>query len=272
MKKISVIIGIISLIFIISGCGNQTIRANGIMIDGEFSLEGQQINEINISFPGIVNIETKPSDVVSWTIDENLIEHLDININSQGLLRIDVIRASNNFDFNLSDSGGIEFNVGITAIRNLRLRGVSNAIVDGAFEVTNFGLEMSGVTSVRGLNVSALYSVIINMSGVTNLRDSIFSAETLTLNASGVSSIQGTTTSFIGDELIFTVSGTSSLTAGGNTPELVVTASGSSSVNLTTLQAQNGSITSSGTSSVIINVSGILAESSTGASSIRNVA
>ncbi|MCL2521743.1 MAG: DUF2807 domain-containing protein [Erysipelotrichales bacterium] len=270
MKKLSVIIVLIILTFVISGCGNSTIRANGIMIDGQFSLEGQQINEINFSFPGNVNLTTTASDTVTWRIDENLVEHLAININSQGLLRIEVRRESQSIGFNLTDSGGIEFNVGITSIRNLRVSGVSDVIVRGAFEATNFGLTMSGVSTVTGLEVLANYSINIEMSGVSTIRNSKFEAETLNLNAAGVSAIQES--SFIGDELFFTLSGSSSLNAQGETEELTVTTSGTSSANLTNLLAVNGSITTNGASSVIINVSGSLQQSSSGVSSITNVA
>ena len=249
MKKLFVLIAILAVsvpVVLLAGCRMTTIRASGVMVEGEFALS-RQVTEIRFAFPARLNIDNSNNNLLTYYVDDNLQEHLNIRLSNTGVLTDELARR---IGVNMTNSRGAVFNVGAAGLRYLRLSGAAVAVASGNFSAgNNFELSLSGASQARGFDVTA-QDVRVTLSGASRVEDSEFEA---------------------GRNLRVDVSGASRFTASGEANSLIINASGASNVQAGELTAVSGNVRASGASNVTVSVSGNLNQSTSGGSRITNI-
>jgi len=182
-KRLLFIALTILLLISLSGClsigGGGTTRGNGRMTDGSFSYEGS-ITRITVSNMGAtINISSEQSDEVRYTIDENLVDLLEITYQN-GVLRI---TTRNNRSIT---SDGLVFHIGADRLEGILIEGAAEIRGTGTFTAETFDLELNGAGSAELALSAQSVSMEINGAGDISLSGQ---TEALRLRIAGAGSI-----------------------------------------------------------------------------------
>ena len=238
-RKIIIVIVLILFSISLSGCfafGSPTAtRGNGQMTDGSFSYDGSITKIVVHGVPATLNLRPESSSEVTYIIDENLKDLLEITYQN-GVLRIDT---RNNRSI-MSDS--IVFDIGADMLEGVVMDGAATIQGSDTFVVETFTLEINGAGTVQlALNAQNVSTELngagsITLSGTTDDLDIIGAgavsintrnliAQNATVRLEGVGSIQV----YAEKTLDASVEGVGSITYWGD-PELTSSAAGISSV------------------------------------------
>jgi len=141
-RRILIIALALLLIVSLSGCfvfgGSGMTLGNGTMIDGAFTHEGS-ITKIVISNIGAtINLTPESSGELTYTIDENLEDLLEIT-HRNGVLQIGT---RNNRS--ISSNQGIRFYISTDALEEILVDGAAAIRGQGTFTAETFALEING--------------------------------------------------------------------------------------------------------------------------------
>jgi len=158
---------LVLLLVSLGGCSvASSTRGNGRMTNGSFSHDGS-ITKIDISVPATFNITPNKSNEITYTIDDNLKDLLDITYRN-GVLKI----ATKNNRTIMSNK--ITFNIGADALEAITTSGAAVIRGNGAFAAESFALNISGAGSVelalnaQRVSVHCSGAASISLSGTTN--------------------------------------------------------------------------------------------------------
>ena len=194
-KSFILIIVAIALAAVFSGCSGK-IKGDGKMVDEKLSYDGS-ITKIEMGDIGAtLNVTAAENNEVTYTIDENLKDLLDITVKS-GVLKIG---AKSKKDFTSKE--GITFHVGTDQLEEL--------IVDGAVKAN-----LSGATD----------QLTVTVEGAANIkaRDYIVQDLSITMEGAGLAEVYAEKT------LNATIEGAAKVTYWGN-PEVTKSIDGIGSV------------------------------------------
>ena len=173
---------------------------NGRMVDGSFITDGSPITEIIIeNVHATVNIDTVSSNVVTYTIDENLQNLLQIT-HQGGTLRI-----STTNNRSITSRSEMVFSVGTDVLEQISVSGAVTINGKGKLTVETFALDIAGAASVNlELDASAVSTSIagagsLTLSGTT---DELF------ISAAGAASINAR--SLVAQDATVSISGAGS--------------------------------------------------------------
>jgi len=181
-KRILSIALALLLLISLTGClsfgGGNITRGNGRMTDGSVSYEGS-ITSIVVSMGATINLSPEASNEVRYTIDDNLVDLLDITVQN-GVLRIET---RNNRSIT---SDGIVFHIGSDALESILINGAAAIRGTGTFTAETFSFELNGAGSADLALNAGRVSMEINGAGDVSLSGE---AEDLYLRISGAGSI-----------------------------------------------------------------------------------
>jgi len=205
------------------------------MTDGAFSYDGSITKIIVRGVPATVNISPEHSSELTYTIDDNLQDLIEITYQNS-VLRIET---RNNASIT---SNRITFEIGADALEEIVVDGAATISGSGTFSVASFGLELNGAGSVElALNAQRVSAEIngageISLSGTAeelhvtgagavdiNTRNLIAQHATISLEGVGSAQVHAEQT------LDASIEGLGSITYWGD-PELTSSAAGLASV------------------------------------------
>ena len=201
----TIIIALVAILILasLSGCFAPSLtnfaRGNGRMTDASFSYNGS-ITSIDIrNVRALLNITPEKSSEVTYTVDENVKDLIQI-LYQNGMLRI---TTRNNISIR---SDGIIFNIGADALEKITVSG--NAIIrgNGTFEVDSFIMDISGAVNAElALNAQR---VKLNSSGSTEI---LFSGTADKLIIEGSGAAKANTRNLIAQDVSIELSGASTI-------------------------------------------------------------
>jgi|GEM_PF-1285333 len=168
----------------ISVNNGSTMVGNGRMVQTSFLTDGSPITEIIIeNVHSTINISPTSSNEVTYTIDENLQDLLDIT-HQDGTLRIAI--QSNRPITSISSRNTIVFDIGTDALEAISASGSVTINGDGKLYAETFSLDIAGAGNAN-LELDA-HSVSATIAGAANLTLS-GTTSYLLISSAGASSI-----------------------------------------------------------------------------------
>lgn len=205
-KRIIVLAAAFLLVVLLVGCfspGSGGTRGNGRMVDGSFSHDGSITRIVVSDLAATVNIRPESSRAVTYTIDENLMDLLELTYQN-GELRI-----ATRGNRSITSNTGITFDVGADALQEIVVAGAAASIQgSGIFSAEVFALEINDaaanaelaldvqratveVTGAADVTFSGVADeLIINASGAVNVNSRNLIAQNATVTLEGVGAIQ----------------------------------------------------------------------------------
>jgi len=222
----------------LSGCSVMIgpTSGDGDMADGSFSYSGT-ITKIDIShMPATINLTPDKRNAVTYSIDSNLKDSLDLSF-VNGVL---TITTKNNAV--IASTHGITFNVGADALQEIAVSGAATINGSGTFTANSFTMTIDGAGTANlalaaktaSVTVSGAASLTlsgtadqatITLTGASTVKARNLSVQKASISVSGAGSVQITAT----QTLAASVAGVGSVTYWGN-PELTKSTAGLSSV------------------------------------------
>jgi len=238
-RKIMIVAIAVLLLLSLGGCffpgAVTTTSGNGQMTDGSFSYDGSITKIIVYGVPATVNIRPESSSELTYTIDDNLQDLLEITYQN-GVLRIGTRNRAS------ITSNRISFEIGADSLEEIVVDGAATIQGSGTFSAASFALEINGAGSAElALNAQRVSAEIngagdITLSGAAedlhitgagavdiNTRNLIAQHATISLEGVGSAQIHAEQT------LDASVEGVGSITYWGD-PELTSSAAGLASV------------------------------------------
>ena len=174
---------IFSALILQSGCFNfgfgGTTRGNGRMVSGAFSHDGV-ITKINlIGMPAILNLTPESSNELTYIIDENLKDLIEIT-HRNGVL---TISTRNNVTI---IGNGITFNIGTDRLEGILINGATTIDGRGTFNADSFTLEVNGAGGAELELDAGSVSVVVNGAARIDLSGT---ADSLSINNNGAAII-----------------------------------------------------------------------------------
>jgi len=157
---LGLVLASVLLLTALGGCSAAGItRGNGKMTNGSFS-HGGSITKLDIRIPATVHISPEKSSEITYIIDENLKNLVDITYQN-GVLKI----ATKNNRSITSDK--IRFDISADALEAVNLSGAVALQGKGTFTAQTFVMDISGAGSVElALNAQ---SVSVDLSGAAKI-------------------------------------------------------------------------------------------------------
>ena len=179
-RALALLVVLVLLLGVLSGCSAVGVtRGNGRMTSGSFSYSGS-ITKIDISnMAATLNITPKKSSEITYSIDDNLKNLLEIT-HKNGVLKIST---KNNRSIS---SDKIVFDISADALEAVVVSGAAAIRGNGTFVAQSFALDISGAGSVD-LALSA-QSVSVDLSGAASISLS-GTANKLNIDVSGAGEI-----------------------------------------------------------------------------------
>jgi len=150
---------------VVNNMGNQGmgrgIAGNRQIVENQHALSGDFDRVVFTGINGTLNISNEPSSNVAFSIDENLVEHVEIRQSGSTL----TIGTRNNQNINPSDA---TFYIGTDTLVELRSSGAGNIIGTGEFSSDNLDIRTSGAGNLS-MDTNVEGTLTINNSGVTNI-------------------------------------------------------------------------------------------------------
>ena len=236
LKKILFSLLLIILIValpLVNGC--QVVTGSGEIIT--LVMDYQDFTRIDIGYGFEVEVTRADVYLVSVTIDEVLVEYLNI------------------------DQSGDKIHIGLKS--NYRYANLTRKVVINLPDLRTLELSGGSEGTVSGFSVS--HNVDFELSGASRINIIDLEAEDVDLNISGASDVTGSIDMDDGD---FDLSGGSRLELTGSAKDISVEASGASDVGLEDFPVDNADIELSGASDAEIYVSGQLKIDLSGASEL----
>jgi len=238
---IAAIIVMLAITGLLLGCDEltkETITGSGNLETTEFELSG--FSKLDVSHSFEVAVTRSDSYSVSITVDDNLLDYLDIKRSGDTLIiHLDI-------GYNYRNTTQLA-TVAMPDLHSVTLSGASAANI-GAFSSNN--------------------PIDSRLSGSSSIDFDDLKAGDADFDLSGSSRVTG---SLRVTDCEFDLSGSSRITLDGSGDELSAHASGSSRLNLDDFEVSDADIRLSGSSSATVNLSGTLDVSASGSSHLRYV-
>lgn len=240
MKKVNllvILIAALTAVILITGCN---ITGPGKVIDEEKDFTDFNCVDIGSTF----DAEITKSDSFSVTIhaDESLIDYVVVS-KAGNTLSINLKPRHTFTDFTIG-AKTLKAEITMPALDSLEVSGASKATIKGFTVSEDFELEVSGLSSVKMVDIK------------------VGNAE---FDVSGASKVTG---DMIATDVDFMVSGMSTIELTGSADNLELDASGASDVDLTDFIVQDADVELSGASKATVNVKGKLDYDVSAASSL----
>ncbi len=235
MKKITLLVALICLT--LTGCfATEVVSGNGNIKTYDFEYENFDTVVLGNNFDVI--LEQSDDYYVEITCDSNIVDYLDVRVNSDTLyIRLDQFISYKN----------------VAPIARVRLPTVEK-------------ISGSGASEISMINEFILDNNIeINLSGSSDFTGN-FTARDFNASASGSSDFYSVINV---DDLDIDLSGASSVTLEGKGHNLNLDISGASDADLVNIQLNNANVDLSGASDATININGSLNLEASGASSLE---
>jgi hypothetical protein len=233
MKKINLVLGIGLVLILMVGltaCFPRNLsivdhdftRGNGKMIDAAFSYSGSIEDLVIDGVPGSFNISAEKGNEITYTIDENLADLIEIEFDA-GMLTIKTVK-----DVSIS-SRDIVFNINADTLKKTRVNGAAEINGIGTFNTDEFVFELNGAATADfdinagNVLVDSNGAGAITLSGTAdklnikgNGAGTVNTKELLAVNVTVVVNGAGSVEVYAEKTLDISVTGTGSITYWGN--------------------------------------------------------
>jgi hypothetical protein len=244
MVRKLILLSLICLIaFFTFGCD---VVRDMIVLEGSGSIE-----TLTEEFIGFNRVEASHSFDIEITQGDKYT--IEIRVDEEFVDYLEVTKRGNTLDLDLKEEfnyrfvdGVLEASITMPELVLVRLSGASSAHVDGFDSNERFEAELSGDSTLTG-NVGA-GNLLMDLSGSSDLSGA-YTSSNAELKASGASHIK----------------------LSGSGQDLRIDVSGNSSVDLENFASENATVEVSGASEVVLNASGTVDVSASGASEVRQV-
>ena len=236
MKKVIVAVLVVVLLTsgLLAGCG-AGVTGSGKLKTEEYNYSGFDQVEISSAFE--VEIVQSSSYSVVVTVDDNLLKYVDVSKEGE-TLKIGLKTAT------LLGPKTLKAKVTMPQLSSLDLSGATHGSVSGFSSKESLDIEVSGVSSIELVNISA-GTVKFDVSGASKITGDINAGNTK-----------------------FDIGGASTVQLEGSANDIVATVDGASRFNLGGFTVNNANVSLSGSSTGTVNLSGRLDADLSGASKL----